>query len=84
MLVFSSSACGCLVSLDLGGYCGEVVLPTPLLLRGRGGDILVTMLLILRRTGGEVLIAVLLILRWTGGEDFTVVPCLSSGLKRKC
>lgn len=74
MFAFSPLASVCLVSLDLGEHCGEVLVALPLLLRGMGGEVLLAVLLILRGVGGEVLLAVLLILQGMGGEGFPVIP----------
>ena len=73
VFALSPMASGCLVSLTLRGYCGEVLVAMPLLLRGTGGEVLPTVLIILRGVGGEFLLTILFILRGVGGEFLLAV-----------
>ena len=83
-IALSPLASGCLVSLILWGYCGEVLVAMPLLLRGTGGEavilrgvggeFLLTIPFILRGIGGEFLRSVLLIFWVTSGEDAPAIP----------
>ena len=84
VIALSPLASGCLVSLILRGYCGEVLVHMPLLLRvtggeavilwGVGGEFLPTIPFILRGVGGEFLLSVLPIFWVAIEEDPPVIP----------
>ena len=82
-IALSSLASGCLVSLILRGYCGEVLEAT--LLRGTGGEAVILRggwwgvftnpyRLFYERVGGEFLLSVLPIFWLTIEEDAPVIP----------